>query len=106
MKDIKEIGEVIRVTENDEENCIQVHHEIEIDGKKYEILPIQCGDFAEITPDLNFNEFISKAKMDLCKQLDEQIEIYTNEDLETRRFWVKASLVIIAKKKEISDGRK
>lgn len=100
MKDIKEIGKVIRITESDEENTFHVHNEIVMDDKEYRILPLRCGDYAEIAPN-NKEKLVAKVKQDLFKHLEDYIEIFVNNDLAfTNKIWAKASLVIIVNKEE------
>lgn len=100
MKNIEEIGKVIRITESDEENTFHVHNEIVMDGKEYRILPLRCGDHAEIAPN-NKEKLVAKVKQDLFKHLEDYIEIFVNNDLAfTHKIWANASLVIIVNKEE------
>ena len=104
MKDIKEIGKVIRVVEHEDETHMTIHRDIVMDDKEYRILPVRCGEIVDITPDLNAEEVVAKAKEGLFKHLEKYIDIYVCNDLAfNNQIVAKVSLVIITDKERSKD---
>lgn len=96
MKDIKEIGKVIKINDYSEDGLyIKETRKIVMDDKEYIILPLSFGDYAALDSDKE--ELVAKVKQDLFKELEKYIEIFVNNDHGiTHKRWAKASLVIIA----------
>ena len=96
MKDIKEIGKVIKVNDYSEDGLhIKETRKIVMDDKEYIILPLSFGDYAALDSDRE--ELVAKVKQDLFKELEKYIEVFVNSDHGiTLKRWAKASLVIIA----------